>query len=86
MPGSIRWTDQALRDLGALDPPVARRTARKLDQAAEDPLRFFSRLVSADESKPRIGVYRLLAALLHETKTILVEGVGHRSRIYGRRG
>ncbi len=86
MPWSIRWTDQALRDLGALDPPVALRIARRLDQAAEDPPRFFSRLVSADEYKLRIGDYRLLAALSYETRTLLVERAGHRSRIYGRRG
>ena len=86
MPWSLRWTDQALRDLSRLDPSVARRIVRKLEQAAEDPPRFFSRLVSGDEYKLRIGDYRLLAALTYEAKTILVERVDHRSRIYGRRG
>ncbi len=49
-----------------------------------DPARFFSRIVGADDYRLRIGDYRLLAALLHETRTILVERVDHRSRIYER--
>lgn len=86
MPWSIRWTDQALRDLTRLDPPVVRRIMRKLEQAAADPPRFFTRLTGADDYKLRIGDYRLLAAFSFEMKTILVELVEHRSRIYGRRG
>jgi mRNA interferase RelE/StbE len=85
MPWSILWTDQALRDMTRIDPPIARRIVRKLEQAAADPRRYFSRLVAADEHKLRIGDYRLLAALDRESQTILVERVDHRSRIYGRR-
>jgi len=85
MPWSILWTDQALRDMTRIDPPIARRIVRKLEQAAADPRRYFSRLLAADEHKLRIGDYRLLAALDQESQTILVERVEHRSRIYGRR-
>lgn len=85
MPWSILWTDQALRDMTRIDPPIARRIARKLEQVAGNPMRYFSRLVAADEYKVRIGDYRLLAALDGESQTILVERVDHRSRIYGRR-
>ncbi len=84
MPWSIRWTDRALRDVSRLDTTVARRVVRKLEQASENPARFFTRLVGADEYRLRIGDYRLLAALVHEAKTILVERVEHRSRIYDR--
>jgi mRNA interferase RelE/StbE len=85
MPWSILWTDQALQDMTRIVPPIARRIVRKLDQAARDPVRYFSRLVASDEHKLRIGDYRLLAALDRESQTILVERVDHRSRIYGRR-
>ena len=85
MPWSILWTDQALRDMTRIDPPIAGRIVRKLEQAAGDPRRYFSRLVAADEHKLRIGDYRLLAALDRESQTILVERVDHRSRIHGRR-
>ncbi len=85
MPWRIQWTDQAIRDLSRLDRPVARRIVSKLEQAARDPLRYFSRLVGGDDYKLRIGDYRLLALLSHETTTILVERVDHRSRVYRRR-
>lgn len=84
MSWAIEWTDQAVRDLSRLDPPVARRVVSKLEQAARDPLRFFVRLVGGDEYKLRIGDYRLLAVLAHDVQTIVVERVDHRSRIYRR--
>jgi len=85
MPWSILWTDQALRDMSRLDPPVARRILAKIEQTTSSPLRFFSRLVASDEYKLRVGDYRLLAALDSVSQTILVERVDHRSRVYGRR-
>lgn len=83
-PWAIKWTRRALKDLEGLDQPVARRIVRRLEQAAEEPARSFSRLVGSDDSKLRIGDYRLLAILSHETRTILVERVDHRSRVYER--
>jgi mRNA interferase RelE/StbE len=85
MPWSILWTDQALRDMSRIDPPIARRIIRKLEEAAGNPVHYFSRLVAADEHKLRIGDYRLLAVLDRESQTILVERVDHRSRIYAGR-
>jgi len=84
MPWLIQWTDQAIRDLSKLDRPVALRIVTKLEQAAREPLRHFSRLVGGDDHKLRIGDYRLLALLSHETMTIIVERVDHRSRAYRR--
>ncbi len=83
-PWSIRWTERAVRDLDGLDPPVARRVVAKLEQAARNPGRYFRRLAASDDSKLRIGDYRLLAILSHETRTIYVERVDHRSRVYER--
>lgn len=56
----------------------------KLEQAAERPEHYLRRLVSSDEYKLRIGDYRLLAVLSHPDRTILVERVDHRSRVYAR--
>lgn len=84
-PWRIRWTHRALKDLEGLDVPIARRLVRKLEQASADPPRSFERLVGSDDSKLRIGDYRLIALLSHDMKTILVERVGHRSRIYDRK-
>ncbi len=57
----------------------------KLEQAAAHPDRFFERLVGSGEYKLRIGDYRLIAVLARESRTIVVERVDHRSRIYERR-
>ncbi len=81
---SVELTDRALRDLGRLH-RVAERVVAKLERAARQPERFFSRIEGSDEYKMRIGDYRLLATLSYETKTIIVVRVDHRSRIYDRR-
>ena len=70
--------------MDGLDPPVARRIIAKLEQAAENPDRFFRRLAVSDDYKLRVGDYRLLAILIHATRTIVVERVDHRSRVYER--
>jgi len=85
MPWSILWTDQAVRDMSRIDPPIARRILRKVESTAVNPMRYFSRLVAADEYKLRVGDYRLLAALDGVSETLLIERVDHRSRIYARR-
>jgi len=82
---AIKWSQRGLKDLQALDVPVARRVVKKLEQAATDPARFFKRLAGGDDHKLRIGDYRLLALLSHDTRTILVETVDHRSRVYDRK-
>jgi mRNA-degrading endonuclease RelE of RelBE toxin-antitoxin system len=64
---------------------VARRVIVRLETAATDPTHYFTRLASSDEYKLRIGDYRLLAVLAHSERSILVERVGHRSRVYDRR-
>jgi mRNA-degrading endonuclease RelE of RelBE toxin-antitoxin system len=61
---------------------VARRILRKLELAATDPHRYFEGLVAADERKLRIGDFRLLALLDTASRTVLVERVDHRSRVY----
>lgn len=73
-----------MRDLDRLDRPVARRVVAKLEQAAAQPERFFERLVGSGDHKLRIGDFRLIAALAFESRTILVERVDHRSRVYER--
>jgi mRNA-degrading endonuclease RelE of RelBE toxin-antitoxin system len=84
MSWSVEVTYRGLRDLGRLDRLVARRVVAKLERATGDPHRFFSRIVSSDDYKLRVGDYRVLAGLVPETKTILVKRVDHRSRIYER--
>lgn len=81
---SIEWTERAVRDLGGLNPPVERRVVAKLEQVAGDPDRYFRRLAASEDYKLRIGDCRLLAILSHEARTIFVERVDDRSRVYER--
>ncbi len=37
-----------------------------------------------DDYKLRIGDYRLIATLVHDTKAMIVEQLGHRSWVYDR--
>lgn len=83
-PWSIQWTERALRDLHGLDRSVARRVVSKLEQASENPERYFRRLADSQDYKLRIGDYRLLAILSWEIRTIYVERVDHLSRVYER--
>jgi mRNA-degrading endonuclease RelE of RelBE toxin-antitoxin system len=57
----------------------------KLERAVEHPEHFLQRLVGSDEYKLRIGDHRLLCVLSPENRSIVVERVDHRSRVYNRR-
>lgn len=84
MAWSIEWTTTAERDLARLEHAVAKRIVAKLEQAAKDPPRSFSRLTGADESKLRVGENRVIVLLSHEARTVLILRVDHRSRVHRR--
>ena len=78
----VRWTHQALKDIGSFEKKIAKRIIRRLELAMTNPKKYFDKLVGCDEYKLRIGDYRLLAVLSHDTCTILIERVAHRRNIY----
>lgn len=79
---SVAFSERAFQDLGGLDKPVAKRVLSKIKLAATDPSRSFERLVGADEWKLRVGDWRVIAALAHDRRAILVLRIDHRSRVY----
>ena len=81
----IEWSEEADRDVSKLETPVAKRIFSKLEKAAEEPARYFSRLRGCDDFKLRVGDYRVKVLLLREKETVFVEKVGHRRNIYKRR-
>jgi len=85
MAWKITWTDEALSELANLDTPAARRVVAKLEGAAADPIRSFSRLKGSYLWRLRIGDYRMVAKLHQESATIEIRKVGHRSTVYDRR-
>lgn len=65
-----------------MDRAVAARIVAKLEAAAVDPTRFFSRLVGGPEWRLRVGDWRVIAVLVFERRAIWVQRVEHRSRVY----
>jgi len=78
----IEYSAEALRDLHKLEKSAVRRIIKKLEQAAQNPNRYFERLVGYEDYKLRIGDYRVIALLLHGKQIIYVEKIGHRKKIY----
>lgn len=82
MAWEIQWTEEALRDLGSLDAAVARRIILAVERSAADPPRSFRRLKGSDDGRLRAGDWRVVAALAHKAKAVLVKRIGHRSTVY----
>ena len=79
---SVELSEDALRDLSNLDNKTVKRIVKKLEQSAQNPVHYFTRLVGHDEYRLRVGDYRILVLLLHQKKTIYVEKIGHRKNVY----
>lgn len=73
-----------MRDLAGLDEAVAKRVILAVERAAGEPRRAFKRLQGSDDSRMRVGDWRVIAALAHKSRAVLVKRVGHRSSIYRR--
>jgi mRNA interferase RelE/StbE len=78
----IEWSQTAFKEIYGLERGVAERIVAKLEAAALEPVRYFTRLVGRDDYKLRIGDYRLFALLLHGKSTIFVRNVRHRKDAY----
>jgi len=82
MSWQIKWSDESVRDMLNLDKTVYTRIIKKLESTTADPHRFFQKLAGADDYKLRVGDYRIIALLFSNSKTIFIEKVNHRSRVY----
>lgn len=82
MAWAIRLTASAQRDLAKLDRATAGRVVRKLEASVKDPERAFERLKATDESKVRVGDWRVIAVLHPATKTVFAGRIVHRSVSY----
>ncbi len=79
----VEWTRQALRDLRSLDATVQLRVSLRVEQARQDPLRFFARLKGERALRMRVGDWRVIADVRLAERKIIVLTVGHRRNIYG---
>jgi mRNA-degrading endonuclease RelE of RelBE toxin-antitoxin system len=79
---TLLWSREAVRALSRLPQAQAKRLVKKLEASAADPRRHFTRLSGRGDYKLSIGDYRILALLNPSKKTLTVEALGHRKRIY----
>ena len=84
-----KFTQRATRQLSALDPVVARRIVKFLDQRiipSADPCRTALPLTGYEGKiwRWRIGDYRVLFHLPPSSHTLVIVAIGHRRDIYSR--
>jgi len=80
----IIWSIKAAGQMRSLDRSVAKRIYEKVDQLYQNPERFVEKLVKYPYYRLRVGDYRVILDIKHESVRILILKVGHRSKIYER--
>jgi len=78
----IVWAESAARELGKLEPSVARQIYSRVGELANNPYRNVKKLAGERGFRLRVGDYRVIFDIDGERLNILVLKVGHRSRIY----
>lgn len=82
---AVEWSRQAERQLGMLDPQVARALVRFVHDrvhASPDPRIIGKRLRDSELWRYRVGDYRILCLIEDERLVVLVVEVGHRRDVY----
>jgi len=80
----IIWSIKAAGQMRSLDRSVAKRIHEKVDHLHQNPERFIEKLVRYPYYRLRVGDYRVILDINHESVRILILKVGHRSMIYER--
>jgi mRNA interferase RelE/StbE len=80
----IIWSTKAADQMRSLDRSIAKRIHEKVGQLYQNPERFVEKLVRYPYYRLRVGDYRVILDIKHESVRILILKVGHRSRIYER--
>jgi len=79
----IEWTEEALRDVEKLDPPIRQRILRKISWLSNNFEAITPEPLSAEFKgmfKFRIGDWRVLYTI--EERTLVIQFIGHRREIY----
>lgn len=84
-PWAITFESRAEKDLGRLDPPVARRVIAALDRLlAQDASLDLRRLHDSDEWRLRVGDWRIRLQLDFNTRSVIIVRILPRGRAYNR--
>ena len=83
-PWRIELTRAAQRDLRRLDPPIRQRVNDALNELARDPLASpaLRKLTGSQQSRLRVGDWRVRLTLDTDTRTLVVMRVLPRGRAY----
>lgn len=79
---TLSWAESAYKEFKKLPVLVQRTISKKLDEASQNPVHYFTKLVGQDKFKLRVGDYRVIVRIEQEQLLILVVEVGHRRNIY----
>ena len=81
---AVEYVEKAIKDLDALDRPIARRIVRTIGQKLTTaPLEHGSRLKHYEDTyKLRIGDYRVVYKVDGKSKKIFIVVIGNRREIY----
>ena len=77
------------KDIPALSRPVRERIKRAVEtRLARDPMSFGEplRYGRRGQRRLRVGDWRVVYMIDHEACVVTILAIGHRSRVYGRRG
>lgn len=80
----VEYTENALDQLSNLDPPVADRILRKVEEATEWTEHRLEPLSGYAYYKIRAGDWRAIVTWDREQDRIIVKAVGHRRTVYDR--
>lgn len=81
---ALEFTASALRELRALDRPVQRRVAAKIEGLRDDPFppgvqKFQG---EADHWRIRVGDYRVIYRIEKRRVVVVIVRIGHRREVY----
>ena len=82
---TVQYDAQAVAELKKLPPKLGKRIIKKINWLAENFEQVNSLPLSGNLSrfyKLRVGDYRVIYSLDQNSKTIIIEKVGHRREIY----
>tara|TARA_Y100000294_G_scaffold158150_1_gene160232 strand:+ start:683 stop:937 length:255 start_codon:yes stop_codon:yes gene_type:complete len=78
----IIFDEEAINFLNKLQKELKNRIFNKIISTKYNPFHFFERLKGRKDYKLRVGDYRIIADINHNSKKIEVRIIGHRRNIY----
>jgi len=81
----VIFSSQAAKFLKKSDRALAKRVIEKIESLKTDPWGYGAKKIVGKDKlfRIRVGDYRVLYTIISESKTILIDKIDKRSRVYG---